>query len=189
MQIPLSVQLLYPLIQIYTFVVILRAMMQYLDADFHNTFSQVVNRLTSLPIRILRIVTPRIQGSDMLSPLVLVMLVAGADRAVVISLSPFDMSVPALVVMTIAVVIDRAITIMIIAILIRVVLSWVRLGFNNFERLVATFTEPVMRPARRLLPSFGGLDFTPILVLLGLELTSWIAVGFLDAAGLQMLRP
>jgi YggT family protein len=35
-------------------------------------------------------------------------------------------------------------------------------------RVLYSLTEPVYRPIRRILPSFGGLDLSPIVVLLGI---------------------
>lgn len=66
-------------------------------------------------------------------------------------------------------VIDLFITIYIVLIVLSVVLSW----FNSqgrFRELVDSLTEPVLGPARRLLPSAGGLDFSPTLVVLALIL-------------------
>jgi YggT family protein len=60
-------------------------------------------------------------------------------------------------------------------IIISVVMSWL-IGFgiiNTHNRTVAMIgdalyrlTEPVLRPIRRLLPNFGGLDISPIIVIL-----------------------
>ncbi len=58
------------------------------------------------------------------------------------------------------------------AILIRVLLSW----FPNLDRsnplvqLLSSITDPILEPARRLIPPFGGLDISPILVLFALQL-------------------
>ena len=41
---------------------------------------------------------------------------------------------------------------------------------------IETFMRPMMAPIQRILPSFGGLDFSPIVVLLILEwLRKWLA--------------
>ena len=188
MQIPLSLQLIYPILLIYAFIAIMRALMQYLDADFHNPISQFIHRVTALPIKFLRIFVPRLQGSDALSPLVLALLVSGAERLLWIHSDGIGLDIPATSVLTIAIVLERTINIMIIAILIRVVMSWVPIGMLNIERLIYTATEPLMAIARRFLPPFGGLDFTPILILLGLKLISWIGVGSIQALGDQILR-
>lgn len=51
-----------------------------------------------------------------------------------------------------------------IAILARVLLSWLSLGRDNqFAVLVHEITEPILGPIRRAVPSFGGLDISPIL--------------------------
>ena len=50
------------------------------------------------------------------------------------------------------------------AILIRVLLTW----FPNLDRsnplvqLLSSVTDPILEPARRLVPPFGGLDISPI---------------------------
>ena len=50
---------------------------------------------------------------------------------------------------------------------IAVVLSWVNLSPDNqFLRLVQRLTEPVLAPLRRVLPSAGGFDFSPVVALL-----------------------
>jgi YggT family protein len=36
--------------------------------------------------------------------------------------------------------------------------------------LLHELTDPLLAPARRLLPAMGGLDFSPIIVLLALDL-------------------
>ena len=47
-----------------------------------------------------------------------------------------------------------------------VILSWINLSPDNqFLRLVQRLTEPVLAPLRRVLPSAGGFDFSPIVAL------------------------
>lgn len=41
-------------------------------------------------------------------------------------------------------------------------------GNNPITRFLLEVTEPILAPVRRLLPSMGGLDFSPMIVLLGL---------------------
>lgn len=52
-----------------------------------------------------------------------------------------------------------------------VILSWLPLGVDNpFVRVIRAITEPVLAPVRRILPTAGGLDFSPIVVLVALQL-------------------
>ena len=57
-----------------------------------------------------------------------------------------------------------------LAILIRVILSWVRPDpFNPLVRFIYQITEPILLPFRRLIPPTGGLDFSPLIAFFVLE--------------------
>ncbi len=62
-------------------------------------------------------------------------------------------------------------------IIVRVVLSWV--PHNNRHKaaiLLRDVTNPVMVPLRRIIPNLGGIDFSPILIIIGIEfLKSFVA--------------
>jgi YggT family protein len=52
-----------------------------------------------------------------------------------------------------------------------VILSWVRLDPDNaIARVVHQLTEPVLSRVRQILPAAGGFDFSPMVVLIGLQL-------------------
>ena len=54
---------------------------------------------------------------------------------------------------------------------VAVVLSWLRLSPDNpVVRIVATMTEPVLEPIRKVLPDLGGFDFSPMVLLILLQL-------------------
>src|SRR5690606_1917999 len=56
------------------------------------------------------------------------------------------------------------------ATLIRIILSWVAPGnYNPITALLTTLSEPVLRPFRRIIPSVGGLDISPIFAILLLQ--------------------
>ena len=47
-------------------------------------------------------------------------------------------------------------------------------GGNPITRFLIDVTEPILAPIRRLLPSAGGIDFSPTIVLLGLFLLQMV---------------
>ncbi len=55
-------------------------------------------------------------------------------------------------------------------VLARVVLSWVSIDpFNPVVRFIHTVTEPVLSKVRSQIPvAFGGIDFSPMLILLAI---------------------
>lgn len=61
-----------------------------------------------------------------------------------------------------------------LAIVIRIVLSWVMPLTNPILRFLRRFTDPVLEPFRRIIPPLGMFDISPVVVLL--------LLGFLQAA-------
>ena len=65
-----------------------------------------------------------------------------------------------------------------LVIFVQVVLSWL-VVFNvinthndfvrNFLRALDYITEPLYRPIRKILPDFGGIDFSPLVVLIAIQ--------------------
>jgi YggT family protein len=56
-------------------------------------------------------------------------------------------------------------------VIVRCVLSFIKHNpYQPVIRFIYEITEPIMGPFRRLLPNVGGLDFSPIIVILALEL-------------------
>lgn len=56
-------------------------------------------------------------------------------------------------------------------ILIRVLMSWIPNldPFNPIVRLLRQATDPILEPARRIIPPIGGMDISPIVVILILQ--------------------
>lgn len=58
-----------------------------------------------------------------------------------------------------------------LVVLAAVVMSWVRMDRRHpLAKIVYSLTEPVLAPIRRALPSIGGLDFSPMVLLIALRL-------------------
>ncbi|MCD4762947.1 MAG: YggT family protein [Desulfobacterales bacterium] len=71
--------------------------------------------------------------------------------------------------MAIANVLDYVLLLFMWIVIARAVLSWVNPDpFNPIVRFIHNVTEPVLYRVRAFIPvSFGGIDFSPIIVLLG----------------------
>jgi YggT family protein len=70
----------------------------------------------------------------------------------------------------VAKVMDIALTIFMWIIIARAILSWVSPDpYNPIVRFIHNVTEPVLYQVRRKIPlSFGGIDFSPIVILLAI---------------------
>jgi len=65
--------------------------------------------------------------------------------------------------------------IFIYSILVLVILSWVNPnGYNPAIGLIHSLTSPVMNPLRRIIPSAGGIDFTPMIAMVALYLAQML---------------
>ena len=68
------------------------------------------------------------------------------------------------------------------ALIISVILSWVAPGSHNpGAELVNQICEPALAPFRRILPSMGGLDISPILAFMVLKLLDMLVINNLAA--------
>ena len=76
------------------------------------------------------------------------------------------------------------------AILLRLLLQWVRADFYNpLSQFLIKVTNPVLVPARRLIPSIGKLDTASVVVMLLLELVQLVAINLINQTeyGFQFL--
>jgi YggT family protein len=69
-------------------------------------------------------------------------------------------------------------------IILYVLMSWVQLPYNIWVGRIRGFlhdtVEPVLRPIRSVLPSFGGFDLSPLVALFGLSILQQIIRAVLD---------
>jgi YggT family protein len=76
--------------------------------------------------------------------------------------------------------IDLAFWLLNLAILLRVLFSWINPDpYNALVRLVYQVTEPILAPLRRYIPPVAGLDITPMAAIVFLELLHRIVNGLI----------
>ena len=67
-----------------------------------------------------------------------------------------------------------------LVVFLAVILSWVQLPHDNpVAQFVNSMTEPVLGPIRRALPPMGGMDFSPMILLVGLQMLKAFLIGSL----------
>lgn len=65
-------------------------------------------------------------------------------------------------------------------IIAQILMSWVPHDRNHpIFRFIEEVTEPVLSPFRRLIPAVGGIDFSPIIAIMALELARRIILSLL----------
>lgn len=168
--------LIQTLFGLYTAVVAIRFLLQWARADFYNPISQFVVKVTTPVLRPLRQIIPGYGGMD-LAALVLVWLLATVELGILALLLGIDRSPFLAIGWAIPSVVELFINLFLFAILIRVILSWVSPDpYNPAVALLNRLTDPVMRPAQRLIKPIGGIDLSPMLVLIGLTLLNMLLI-------------
>jgi YggT family protein len=160
----------------YGLLVLLRFLLQLVRADFYNPLSQFVAKATSPVLRPLRRFIPGFAGLD-LSALVLLWALKVVELTLVLLLVGAGFHLFGALFWAIPELIGLVFNFYLIAILILVVMSWVNPGgYHPAVALIQRLCEPVLGPARRLIPPISGLDLSPMLAMLGLYLLQMLVL-------------
>jgi YggT family protein len=93
-------------------------------------------------------------------------------------------------------IIDMILQLLVWIIIAQVIISWL-VAFNvintqsNFVRTVLTtldrLTDPLYRPIRKILPDFGGIDFSPIVLILAIQIIRRLVGGLALETGATLM--
>lgn len=158
------------LFSLYIFAIILRFLLQWNNADFYNPISQFLVKATHPPLKVLRRFVPSVGKIDTSS----IVLALGLEMIVnflTLMLSGVLISIAALIVMSFAKIVEYIISIFIIAVFLRAIFSWFHvMDYNPAIPLLHTLTEPLLNMCRKVMPDLGGVDFSPLVALIILQL-------------------
>lgn len=168
---------------LYLLIVLLRFIFQLVRADFYNPLSQFIVKATQPLVFPLRKVIPGFRGVDFAS-LVLALIVQLILMAIIIKLMGYALpGVLQLLVWSLVGVTALFLKVFFFALIISVILSWVApTSHNPAAVLVHQICEPILSPIRRILPSLGGLDLSPIFAFIALRLVDMLLIANLAQA-------
>lgn len=173
------------LFSLYVLALMLRFVLAWVRADFYNPVSQFLVKITNPVLVPIRRLIPPVGGIDLAS-ILLMLAVQMLGIALILLLRGGGIGIQTLIFVSLTELVDLLFKLFIYGIVIQAILSWVNPGtYNPAVNLLHSITEPVLRPVRRLLPPMGGMDLSPLLAILGLEvlrrlilpLLSMLAVG------------
>ena len=161
---------------LYILIVMLRFLLQWARADFYNPISQFIVKATQAPLAPLRRVIPGIANLDLAAALLMFAL-KFIELWLITGLLGISPQFAGVAMMSIAELFGLLINVFLFSILIQVIISWVNPGmYNPIMGLLHTLNEPLLAPARRFIPPISGLDLSPIVVIIVLQLVSMLAV-------------
>lgn len=152
------------------YVFLLRLLLQLSRADFRNPLAQAVLKLTSwlvLPLR--RVLPPvgRVDTASVAAVLLAQLVATGAVFALTVGVA---MPAGTLIEATLLSALVAVVQLYTVAIVAYALLSLIAPGgYSPASALLASLCEPLLAPVRRVLPPLGGLDFSPLVVVVALQ--------------------
>lgn len=167
------------LFSLYILAVMLRFILGAVRADFYNPISQFLVRITNPLLVPMRRIIPSYRQYDT-SALLLMLLLQLASLVIVIMLRGVSIPFITLLLAAFGELVILAFNVFIFAIVIQVILSWVNPGnYNPVNALLSSITKPVMGPIQRLIPPVSGIDLSPLVALIGLQVLKMLVLPLL----------
>lgn len=156
---------------LYLLAVMLRFLLQTIRADFYNPICQFLVTVTNPALKPLRRWVPGYRGIDWPSILLMFLLQAIEICLVALLVSgqiPVAISFPIIIASKLLVLL---IYIYIFVIIIQAIISWVQPGsYSPFTILLYQLSDPLVKPIKRYIPATGGIDWSPFIILILLNL-------------------
>ena len=152
---------------------LLRFMMQMARVSFAGQIGDFVVKTTNWAVKPLRRIVPGMAGVDWAS-LIAALWLQLMLSALVISLSPMELTADSagmvLMILMLAIrgLIRLAIYIVIGALILQAVLSWIN-PYSPVAPLVNQLSRPILDPIRPFVPSISGVDLSPLVAILLLQ--------------------
>ena len=178
---------------VYMWIVVIRAVITWVNPHPGNPIVQFLTRITDPPLYYIRRsgLPVWFAGLDF-SPVVLIFLLVFLNDFLVRGLKMFGQgaSVGILLPLFLLSLLGLARTVLflyLMVIMVRAVISWISPDpYNPIVRAVYAMTEPLLYRLRRALPLvFGGLDLSPLVALLGL----YLLMHLVDLLTVQLMGP
>jgi len=176
------------LFHLFILAALVRFWMQAFRAPARNPIAQFSMALTDWAVKPLRRVIPGLLNLDWASLIVafafelalqfLLLLVRGY--------SPNAEAATVLLFFSFVKLIRLSIYVFIGAIIVQAVLSWTS-PHHPVGPFFQALTRPFLRPFQRAIPPIGGVDITPVLVLIALQLVLMLPVTWLESESVRML--
>ena len=171
---------------------LMRFYLQLFRAPFRNPLAQMVVALTDFAVKPLRKIIPGLGGLDLAS--VALAWIAEMVLLVLVYLVRFHTlpdgaALPAILFLSLISLVRLSLYLLIGVLLVQAIMSWFS-PFHPLMPLFDTLTRPFLGPIRRIFPGIGGVDLSPLILLVICQLILMLPVAWLEleAARLFPLR-
>jgi len=154
------------LFSLYIGAVLIRLLLGFARADFHNPISQFLVKITNPVLVPMRRFIPAIGKVDT-SAVVLAFGLTVIKTALLLLVGFGAINLPQIILFSLGDMIKTIIWIYIIALILQAVISWIGSAHGNpVVPLVNSLTYPIVRPIRKFVPIIGMMDLSPLVAIL-----------------------
>lgn len=158
------------------FVIVMRVLLQWVRANFYNPICQALYKLTNPILMPLQKIVPTVGGIN-LGGVLIAYVLALVWITARLALSGYTFGIDGLLVLGVAQLLEFTISVLFWTAIVSIVLSWVASDSPSpVVPLVFRVADIVLGPFRRVIPPLGGLDLSPIVALLALQLAQHLIV-------------
>ena len=163
------IYLISTLMDLYIAAILLRLLLQWVRADFYNPLCQFLVKVTNPVLLPARRLIPSVGKLDTAS--VVVMLLLELVQLTIISqLSKAGFGIQFMLLFAVKKLLVVLLITYFVLIIARVLVSWIGgQSRHPLIPLIYQLTEPVLRPVTRIIPPLGGIDLSPLFVLIALR--------------------
>ena len=158
------------LVGLTTYLLLVRFLMQASRANYYNPICQGILRVTAILTGPLVRIVPswgRFDGATLVTAL----LIQTLGICAIMSMAGYGLFEVVYLVWSGVALVNSLLSIYSFVLLAYVIMSWIAPHSNQpAAELIRDLAEPICEPARRIIPPLGGLDFSIILVFVGLNL-------------------
>lgn len=169
----------------YILIVIFRFLLESVNADSYNPVSQFVIQVTRYPLRQLNRIMPRFGHINTATILWIIALeiIKLVCLMLIIRTTPH---IGGLIVWALGGLLNQILTLYFYLVLFQVILSWIVPMYKTFiAYILYKLTEPLLLPARRIIPPIAGIDISPILAIFILQIMTILIASPLTRLGMR----
>ena len=156
---------------IFIIALLLRYLLTKVHADSFNPLSGLIIKVTNPLLKPLRRKIPGYLGVDWSSVVALLLIQALEVTLVELIMSGEMLAFSGLIILTVAHLLKTILYIYLFIIIVQVIISWINPdAYNPITMIMYQLSEPILKPVRRIIPSAGGFNFSPLIILVIINL-------------------
>jgi YggT family protein len=184
------IYLLESLVSLFVLSALTRFYAQTFRASFRNPIAAFTLALTDWAVKPLRRIVPSIAGLDTASFLVawLTLIVLWGIILLLLGTAPFHHPLfwPTLAGLALIKLFKLSLYLLIGVVIVQAALSWVS-PYHPMQPFFDALSKPFLRPLQRIIPLVGGVDLSPVLLLITVQVILMLPIAWLEAETMRVM--